>query len=124
MNERSLVIFNGRIFHEAIKGIVNERLYLGIDDIAFKNAIQGFVADIKELSRMYIWLSRCKEVSSWKRGQGITQKTKRLGKSSRSFIGINENVKQRFVQDALNRWLGILLENIVNIQAVWQKTDL
>jgi hypothetical protein len=124
MNEHSLVIFNRCIFHEAIKGIVNEWLYLGIDDIAFKDAIQGFVANIKELSRMYIWLPRCKEVSSWERSQGISQKMKRLGTSSCSFIGINENAKQRFVQDTLNRWFGTLLENLDNIQAVWQKTDL
>jgi hypothetical protein len=73
---------------------------------------------------MYTWLPRCKKVSSWECSQGISQKMKRLGTSSHSFIGINKNVKQRFVQDTLNRWLGILSENLDNIQAVWQKTDL
>jgi hypothetical protein len=95
------------------------------NNIVFKDAIQEFVANIKELSRMYIWLPRCKEVSIWKSNQGITQKVKRLGKSDQFFTGINEKVKQRFVQDTVNRWLEILLENLdSNIQVVWQKTDL
>ncbi|PKC57634.1 hypothetical protein RhiirA1_401265 [Rhizophagus irregularis] len=43
LNDRSYSIFNGRIFHEAIK------------------AIKGFVRDIHILARDVIWVERCKE---------------------------------------------------------------
>ncbi|CAB4418477.1 unnamed protein product [Rhizophagus irregularis] len=46
LNEKSKVVFNGRIFHEAIKGIVNERLFLEIEDKVFKDNIASFVEDI------------------------------------------------------------------------------
>jgi hypothetical protein len=77
---------------------------LGIDDIVFKDAIQEFVANIKELSRVYIWFPRCKEVSSWERSQGIIQKVKRLGKSDRFFTGINENVRNLFRTWLIDGW--------------------
>jgi hypothetical protein len=32
MTNPSMMIFNGRIFHEAIKGLVNERLFCGFKD--------------------------------------------------------------------------------------------
>ncbi|CAG8694688.1 18734_t:CDS:2 [Rhizophagus irregularis] len=55
LNERSLMIFNGRIFHETVKGIVNKKLYLGINDNTFKDVIKEFVFNIKEYARKYIW---------------------------------------------------------------------
>jgi hypothetical protein len=52
LNKRSLlVIFNGRIFHEAIKGIVNKRLFCGNNNNIFKDAIKEFIFDIKEFAR-------------------------------------------------------------------------
>lgn len=36
------MIFNGRIFHETIKGIDNKKLYLDINDRIFRDAIQEF----------------------------------------------------------------------------------
>jgi hypothetical protein len=63
LNERSLMIFNGRIFHEAIKGIVNKRLFCEINNNLFKDAIKEFVSDIKELARKHIWKIRCEEVN-------------------------------------------------------------
>ncbi|RGB41600.1 hypothetical protein C1646_751892 [Rhizophagus diaphanus] len=50
LNERSLMIFNGRIFHEIIKGIINNRLYLGIKEKVFQDAIKEFVTEIEELA--------------------------------------------------------------------------
>ncbi|PKC59418.1 hypothetical protein RhiirA1_426960 [Rhizophagus irregularis] len=49
------MIFNGRIFHETVKGIVNKKLYLGINDNTFKDVIKEFVFNIKEYARKYIW---------------------------------------------------------------------
>lgn len=46
LNERSNWIFNGRIFHEAIKGIVNDNLYLGNSDKRFKSVIKSFISII------------------------------------------------------------------------------
>lgn len=69
-------IFNGRTFHEAIKGVVNKRLFNGRTDSKFKNAIKEFVMDIKELARQYIWLPRCEEMNKWELNQGITKHMK------------------------------------------------
>jgi hypothetical protein len=127
LNERSMVIFNGRIFHEAIKGIINNRLYLGINNSIFKDVIRDFVSDIKELARLYIWLPRCNEVNRWERANGITIQIKKASKCNSSFlqyVGINDKVKKKFVHDTLNRWLGIILETSDNINVIWQSTSL
>jgi hypothetical protein len=47
LNEQSKVIFNGRVFHEIVKGLVNTQLYLGINDKRFKEAIRDFVMEVK-----------------------------------------------------------------------------
>jgi hypothetical protein len=67
LNDRSLVIFNGQVFHKAVKGIVNKKLFMGFNNINFKDAITEFVADIKNLARLYIWLPRCEEVNKWEK---------------------------------------------------------
>jgi hypothetical protein len=36
--------------------------------------IQEFVQDIKEFSRLYIWLPRCEAVNKWEIRHGITRK--------------------------------------------------
>lgn len=56
LNKRSDIIFNGRIFHVAIKGIINIKLYLHIKDQIFKDAIKQFVSKIMEYAQQYIWL--------------------------------------------------------------------
>ncbi|PKY60934.1 hypothetical protein RhiirA4_485259 [Rhizophagus irregularis] len=52
------MIFNGRIFHETVKGIVNKKLYLDINDRIFRDAIQEFLLNIKEYAQRYIWNER------------------------------------------------------------------
>jgi hypothetical protein len=47
LNKQSKVIFNGRVFHEIVKGLVNTQLYLGINDKRFKEAIRDFVMEVK-----------------------------------------------------------------------------
>ncbi|PKY29856.1 hypothetical protein RhiirB3_446654 [Rhizophagus irregularis] len=49
-----------KIFHEAIKGIVNKRLFLEIEDKIFKDAIASFVEDIHDMARKFMWSERCK----------------------------------------------------------------
>jgi hypothetical protein len=67
------VVFNGRIFHEAIKGIVNKRLFLEIEDKIFKDAIASFVEDIHDMARKFMWSERCKSFNEWELRQGITK---------------------------------------------------
>jgi hypothetical protein len=62
LNQISFVVFNGKIFHEAIKGLVNNQLYMDISDSNFRDGIRQFVKDIQELARMYIWNERCTHV--------------------------------------------------------------
>uniref|UniRef100_U9TN33 Uncharacterized protein n=1 Tax=Rhizophagus irregularis (strain DAOM 181602 / DAOM 197198 / MUCL 43194) TaxID=747089 RepID=U9TN33_RHIID len=39
MNDKSMMIFNGRVFHKAIKGLVNKRLFCGFKDKLFKEIL-------------------------------------------------------------------------------------
>lgn len=77
LNKRSFVVFNGRIFHEAVKGLVNKKLNMDFNDKILKDGIKDFVYDIKELARKYIWLERCKEVNVWENNNGITMQLKK-----------------------------------------------
>ncbi|PKY62651.1 hypothetical protein RhiirA4_489510 [Rhizophagus irregularis] len=74
------MIFNGRIFHEAIKGLVNKRLLYEINNNLFKDAIKEF-----ELSK------------------GINRNVKRMGNRNGSLIDCY-GVKQKFIKDTLDRW--------------------
>lgn len=62
LNERSSIVFNGRIFHEAIKGLVNDKRYMGFKDKVFKDANAQFVRNIMDFAYDFIWIPRCKEV--------------------------------------------------------------
>lgn len=107
------MIFNERIFHEAIKGIINEKLYMGITGNIFKDAIKEFVANIMELSRKYIWIPRCNEVIEWERRNNITKHMKQNAKYNQSQIGhlgSGEKYKRQFSHDNLNRWVGYSIE--------------
>jgi len=111
LNKKSNVIFNGRIFHEAIKGIVNKRLFLEIEDKIFKDAIASFVEDIHDMARKFMWSERCKSFNEWELRQGITKQTKKVSKlhqSSLPSLGHDEKKRKLFIYDSLQRWTGII----------------
>ncbi|POG60026.1 hypothetical protein GLOIN_2v1788404 [Rhizophagus irregularis DAOM 181602=DAOM 197198] len=90
LNEKPRVVFNGRIFHEAIKGIVNERLFLEMEDKFFKDAIASFVEDIHDMARKFMWSERCKSFNEWEIKQGITKQMKKTAKSIWYEIGVED----------------------------------
>jgi hypothetical protein len=45
----------------------NKKLFMGFNNINFKDVITEFVVDIKNLARLYIWLPRCEEVNKWEK---------------------------------------------------------
>lgn len=47
MNDKSMMIFNGRVFHEAIKGLVNKRLFCGFKDKLFKEILGNLLKILK-----------------------------------------------------------------------------
>ncbi|PKY62122.1 hypothetical protein RhiirA4_488043, partial [Rhizophagus irregularis] len=96
LNEISLVIFNGHIFHETIEGIVNNWLYFGIKKKNFKE----FVANIKELPRT------------------------EANRSLITHYGVSEKAKCRFVQGSLDRWIGQYLEIGGKLRDIWFSSDL
>jgi hypothetical protein len=122
------MIFSGRVFHEAIKGIVNCRLYLGSTNAKFKSFIDEFVQDIKDFSRRYIWIPRCNAMNEWEQSKGITSQIKRQCKKDQtsipSFQQISEKLKTRFINDALQRWTGFKLANGNRIIDYWSNSDL
>ncbi|CAB4478774.1 unnamed protein product [Rhizophagus irregularis] len=122
LNEKSKVVFNGRIFHEAIKGIVNERLFLEIEDKVFKDNIASFVEDIHDMARKFMWSERCKRFNEWEIRQGITKQMKKaskLYKSSLPSLGHDGKKKNIFISDVLQRWTGHYLNNDVAAKNIW-----
>lgn len=127
LNDRSFMVFNGRIFHEAIKGLINEKLYLGIKDKVFKDAIKMFVAGIMDFSREYIWIPRCKQMIEWERTKGTTRQMKQNAKFNRSCVsslGDARGSQKRFFYDILNRWIGHALENTGKLDDNWNKIEI
>ncbi|GBC41334.1 hypothetical protein GLOIN_2v1811257 [Rhizophagus irregularis DAOM 181602=DAOM 197198] len=127
LNDRSYSIFNGRIFHEAIKGMINSRLYLNISDPIFTTAIKGFVRDIHILARDVIWVERCKEVNKWERSVGISRIVKKnckLETSSLPSIGSNSKHRNQFIYDVSQRWLGSYLANMEHRKNLWFSLDI
>ncbi|PKC02037.1 hypothetical protein RhiirA5_413442 [Rhizophagus irregularis] len=122
LNEKSKVVFNGRIFHEAIKGIVNKRLFLEIEDKIFKDAIASFVEDIHDMARKFMWSERCKSFNEWELRQGITKQMKKASKlhqSSLPSLGHDEKKRKLFIYDALQRWTGYYINNDIVAKSIW-----
>jgi hypothetical protein len=78
LNEKSNVVFNGRIFHEAIKGlVVNTKLFLEIELQFFKDAIAQFVEDIHDMAKRFMWVERCQSFGEWELRHGITKQNEK-----------------------------------------------
>ncbi|CAB5179853.1 hypothetical protein RhiirA1_464147 [Rhizophagus irregularis] len=71
------LIFNIRIFHEAIKRLLGRSR-----DKRYKEGIINFVKDIKEFVKMYIWIPRCDAINKWENSMELQKKMKRMGKSN------------------------------------------
>jgi hypothetical protein len=65
--------------------------------------------EVKNLGRKYIWTPRCEIMNKWEKSIGITTQMKRLSIGNYSLIpssNISPQVKNRFIFDAMQRWLG------------------
>jgi len=118
-----------QIVHEALKGMINEELYLSIKDKKYKKLVKDIVHEMIEESRE-IWANRCKEVAEWEKKEGIDSTKNREGKKQ---INEKNNIKgqarkrmeSQFIGKTTKIWLKELskMKEGFDHTVIWYRTE-